>query len=482
MKQSFVNTPKAALAVLLVLAICRSILSAEDALSIELRPSNGTFFDFGELSDSHFVIRNRSTSVIVVQRIRPLTVGNEPVVISSSVYGSVRKEKEVDGYYFNGMSQRSTQLPFHRGLLLPGEQLIVKSRYRPIAKQEELRISYYRSEQTYDGTTTSMKPFRIYIPVKDKDNALSGRYIPFTRDRWKEITAEYHSIRPLGSGNSPRAVLIPDIEGKPQMLTFRVSIPYDELPFCLEDAKITASRISGIDEQKLRVAFCSSFAQYVVFQDDCSWLLSSRNQKEKGNLLTVFPETLLNDIDSLENIRVRVGDKQEGFGPDVKKSSRKFWEHYPVYYGDSMYTRGEFLHLNKGQVVEFLRLARRKGKILKQRNYFFRARYYTLAEQESAQQDAPADPPLIRFAFAPFGHFAKANQNGGGAGELKRSLLGKERTCGSQTSYSSSVTSGDNKQPAMPAIRMLRHRILMHWQDVQSVRLIEPACSQDSNR
>lgn len=152
-----------------------------------------------------------------------------------------------------------------------------------------------------------------------------------------------------------------------------------------------ASRISTKKDNELKLAFCSALDGYVVFENDCSWVLASRDQVEKGDLLGLFPPILLRDIDSSEYVRVRIGDKQEGLGPDAKESSRKFWNSYPVYYGDGMYTRGEFLHLNRDSIDDFLRQAYAEGQALKTRTYYFRARYYVLADP----REVPAQPRTI---------------------------------------------------------------------------------------
>jgi len=53
-----------------------------------------------------------------------------------------------------------------------------------------------------------------------------------------------------------------------------------------------------------------------------------------------------------------------------------------VYYGDGMYTRGEFVELKKDDVIHFLRKVDKRGLTLGIHHYYFRDRYYTLEGQE----------------------------------------------------------------------------------------------------
>ncbi|MDQ7778877.1 MAG: hypothetical protein RDV41_04105, partial [Planctomycetota bacterium] len=83
-------------------------------------------------------------------------------------------------------------------------------------------------------------------------------------------------------------------------------------------------------------------------------------------------------IDGGGPIRVRVGEKQEGMGEEVKEANWKLWDTYPVSYGDGMYTRGEFITLDQGNILQFLEKAGEKGGRLTVTFYFFKSRYYEL--------------------------------------------------------------------------------------------------------
>jgi hypothetical protein len=402
------STPHSILLLLLIAALNAvansRILFAGDLLSLTAIPPEGEAFTLGKLTVLSFEIQNKSEHVVVVESVIPMSYGNEPILLSSTVYGSVWKEESVDEYRFNEMNQQATHLPFHAGLLLPGEKLVVSSRHRPVARREEFEILYHTALHVYDGRANSMQPFNIYVPAGGPSHSGEERYVPFTVERWREVAKEIKSISLPGPDNSPRSVLIPGLTAKPISLKKSVAFQYEGHPFYLEEATDTASRISGKTPNLLRLAFSSVLNGYVVFEKDRSWALTSKEQKERGKPFTLFPAIMLKDMDSSEYIRVRMGDEQAGFGPTEHKSSKIFWGTYPTYYGDGMYTRGEFLHLNKKQVFEFLQSAKERGYRLGAKEYFFGSRYYTLAalNNKTARPKAPADANPSR-TFGPGG-------------------------------------------------------------------------------
>lgn len=91
-----------------------------------------------------------------------------------------------------------------------------------------------------------------------------------------------------------------------------------------------------------------------------------------------MPLGMLRDIDATGNVMVRVGERQEGFGPERRNAGWEFWGVHPVFYGDGMYTRGEFIELNETNLRGFLEQARRRRGAITQRRYYFRSRYFVL--------------------------------------------------------------------------------------------------------
>jgi hypothetical protein len=98
-----------------------------------------------------------------------------------------------------------------------------------------------------------------------------------------------------------------------------------------------------------------------------------------GARLGAIDLLLAKEIDQYGGIRVRIGDKQEGLGPEDRQAGWKFWDRYPVSYGDGMYTQGEFITIDKTQLLEFLTTLYQKKLRMKRQPYFFGSAYYELA-------------------------------------------------------------------------------------------------------
>jgi hypothetical protein len=109
----------------------------------------------------------------------------------------------------------------------------------------------------------------------------------------------------------------------------------------------------------------------------------------KGELFCNCPASLFKDIDQRGSVRIRIGDKQEGFGPEEHPAERKFWDIYPVYYGDGMYTRGEFISVEKNHLLSFLQQLTEKNKTLIEHPYFFSSRYFELGEIKPVATNRP---------------------------------------------------------------------------------------------
>ena len=418
---------------------------AEEVLSLTVTPTQGDVVEFGHLTRMRFEIQNNSPRVVIVQHVESLMPGNEALVLSNRVYGSVRKQKDRDAYFLSSMSQSESKLCFHGGMLLPGEKLLASSRYRPVSKQDTFKITYYVATDPYNRTAESTLPLKVYVKdlketkaafraeliktseevkqvkatteikqIKEAKEAkqapwLTGRpiyeidklvvrldptyythvhdsepigdlYIPFTKSRWDKITNRRQSIGSLGPNKYPRAVLIPDLPDKSQVFMSTVDLHYEGSPFLHHEAMHAAIRISGKDRRELTLAFSSFFDSYVVFEERCSWLLTSKQQENKGDLLTVFPISILVDLDLSKGVSIKVGEKQEYSNMQNRKPHRLFWEQYPVRYGDGMYTDGEFIGLSQKTILSFLKHAHAKRKALRTYNYFFRSCYYVLAD------------------------------------------------------------------------------------------------------
>jgi hypothetical protein len=93
------------------------------------------------------------------------------------------------------------------------------------------------------------------------------------------------------------------------------------------------------------------------------------------------PFSLYKEWDEGKIVEFKVGDKQEGVGPNRKSAGWKFLDQYTVIFGDGMYTHGEFVKISAEDAPEFWK--RIHGKFaIKRINYFFNDHYYDLESME----------------------------------------------------------------------------------------------------
>jgi len=161
-------------------------------------------------------------------------------------------------------------------------------------------------------------------------------------------------------------------------MTASIPIHYETDIFALEIAKETASKISGLPITDFKVTYSSALDGYVVSEDIKSWILKNKNQSSKGQLYNNCPASFFNEIDKKDSASIRIGNKQEGLGPEEHPAGRNFWETYPVYYGDGMYTQGEFFYINKTNLLTFMQQLTEKSLSLNQHYYYFNSRYFEL--------------------------------------------------------------------------------------------------------
>ena len=209
--------------------------------------------------------------------------------------------------------------------------------------------------------------------------------MPFTEKKWLALRKDMKAIHPPDVGAPEISVLLPNFQigakletGPTQIVRIKIPIANGQSAFTGEKGLAAAAKIAP-NFEKISVAYCKTLGGYVVMPGtEATWLLKNADQKEKGRSLPVLPTQLLRDIDSKESVRVRVGNRQEGFGSSVKPSGRKFWNKYPIRYGDGMYTRGEFIRIDKKNFLAFLDDVQKHKRMLAAQHYFFSARYFTL--------------------------------------------------------------------------------------------------------
>jgi hypothetical protein len=124
------------------------------------------------------------------------------------------------------------------------------------------------------------------------------------------------------------------------------------LPKKNQKAKVTFQEIKGNENPK---CFCQTLNEFVEEP----------------------PFSLYKEWDSGKTVEFRVGDKQEGMPSGQKTAGWKFLDRYEVFFGDGMYTQGEFVRISSADASEFWK--RIHGKFaIKRINYFLNDHYYDL--------------------------------------------------------------------------------------------------------
>ncbi len=360
------------------------ISSPDAVLSMLVTPQQGEKFKFGELTDAEFTLKNLSKTAVLVSEIVPVTnKSEEGIILSSPVYGNVQKVEGEDAFRYFRLSQQETREPFHACMMLPGEEVAVVHTYRPVAREESFEVKYIAGVEEDAETTHPLGKYHIYIPDTSRDPYMGIiTYRPYDRARWKFIAARETVVRPPGPENPLRAVLIPDLPSIPdKSFSLQVDFALKRNAFTLESAAETAAKVTGKEAGSLELIYCNALEGYIVNEENYAWLLTDRKQTSRGTLLAHVPSALLKDLDKAGEVKVRVGDKQEGFGPEKRHANWLFWNKYPVFYGDGMYTHGEYISIKAEDLIGYLSAMNEKGKELKVHTYYFRSRYYVIADR-----------------------------------------------------------------------------------------------------
>lgn len=346
-------------------------------VTIGIKPLDSNAFPSGEVVDAIFTLYNRSKQAVVVLDFCPtMHDDTDAIVLTSAVYGEITEQD--GGYVYNGMPQQASRIPLHAGLLLPGQAMQVRAKYRGVSVTERFLVRFLASAQPYDGTPVSLAPLTIYIPNTEQANkALTRTFIPFTDANWRTVCKTMPVAFPTGPDAAARAVIVTvPADVKPQeepmmsstsLVNVKIVFPY------LDRARRAAVRISGTPMNDLKLAYSKALDGYLVIDNTGRWLLTDVTQQVKGKDLPVFPESLLKDIDMGE-IRVQIDQEQ----PKDIPANEKFWDTYPVEKGDDMYTRGKFITLDAASLPAFLDALLAHNATLGLHEYFFRSRYYVL--------------------------------------------------------------------------------------------------------
>jgi hypothetical protein len=383
MHKLIMHITAAALTSIVILAGCKATPSnppqveQKPVLSVKFRKIDGGKFEFGKMETAVFSIKNASDRAVVVLGLRPLTNhGEETIPLSASAYGATALKPIENVYEYNELVQSATSELFHAGFMLPGQEITVRCQYRPVTNSELFAVKYISADGKYDGTSGSLKPLRPYIPSEDvSPSGMTRTFKPFEEKAWLETSG---TSTEAGRGLCVRAAIIPDTGADPIEQIVECAIQFGSKGFLLEDAKSAVGRISGPAAKDARIVYSNAMGGYVIFEENLVWLLAKTGQAERGAALPQIPATLLRDADTLGAVQVCVGEKQEGFGPNGKDAGRKFWDTYPVRYGDGMYMQGEFITVQAADLAKFLGKVRESKGRLTQCNYYFDSRYFVL--------------------------------------------------------------------------------------------------------
>ncbi|MDQ7780596.1 MAG: hypothetical protein RDV41_12960, partial [Planctomycetota bacterium] len=253
---------------------------------------------FGEIAATAFTLKNESKKAVLVFRICPVTnQGEETICLFGSAYGNVVWLEDKKMFEYNDMVQSATQLPFHSGLLLPKEEVSVVCSYRPVSRTEEFSVEYCQAEVDYDKTVAGLKPFDVYLPAAEEGDPFKTFYKPFTHSAWEELGGSSSETDEPGPGVPVRAVLVRDLKAEPTAMRVSISTGIAETPFPAETAREAAAKLTNLAPEKFRLAYCSTFSQYFVFEENGTWILKDAAQTEKGKLLPVFPPSAIREID-----------------------------------------------------------------------------------------------------------------------------------------------------------------------------------------
>lgn len=367
--------------------------TAGSPISLKIGPPMPTgrpfTFPFGERNPYWFTLVNLSDRAVVVTGIRASgSPNNETIALTGDIYGKIEKSSTRDAYEHQPFVQQSSKILLYAGLLLPHQRMVVQARYRPLVADERFIVSYLAAAQPYTGKIDSLAPLKIYSRGLRDKKGVGGyhRFTPFTEKTWRSNSASPATGPDLFGGypDHGRSVIIagsPVEETETIQCHLKFSDPQPSLP--LPAARKLAAKISGFAEDELQFAYSHLLGGWLVDEGETRWLLSTSKQQERGQQYPVFSPELLNDIDDIVATRqgqilIRVGDKQQDSGPVLKQTGNKLWDTYPIYYGDGMYTRGEFIHLQPAQLRAFLLKLQEKDRRLQVHPYFFQLRYYGL--------------------------------------------------------------------------------------------------------
>lgn len=373
------------IALIIFIVCCQPIFASNNPISIQIHTHGSCVF--GKSIPLSITVKNESQRALCITGI-DFSADNAqaPITSINAKYGSLDYKRNEDAYEYDTMRQQATPKVFCSMFLLPGDSITQDIDYRPLDTQDILYVHYIASVAAYNGTYKSLDPLRIYIAGPDNNAGMTIPYRQFTAAGWNEtrkngdkqhredvllMNKSDDAIVHIRKGASTR--LSPAIK----TIDLPIRLPLSGKPFTATAARYRAARIMKTNPSRVRLTYCHALGGYVIEQGASCWILHNEIQQKQRDILSAFPLTMAAEIDKT-GVSIRVGKKQKGFVGNIKKSGLRFWNRYPIRYGDGMYTNGEFITITSDQIRDFLHEVMRSHGSLETVYYFFGSHYYQL--------------------------------------------------------------------------------------------------------
>lgn len=336
----------------------------------------------GSQSACTLAITNSTRYLMVVTSITfPDNERMAPISFLGTVYGGISYRKDEDAYHYNSMVQRETGVPFCYGIVFPGTTRMVSFSVLPFAAEEKLVVHYVMAQGRYYGKEPNWSPLEIYVAETNAGYAV--RYVRAGADALDSLEPE--PVIPYGRnpGASGKHVIIGNLQSLKEKRAFYTMKAREGIAFAKDKAQKAVERL--MPGHKFSLHYISRLSCYLVEPQDAKahcFLLESADQLAPGGPLPHEAKTVVELLENPVKAQLRVGDKQEGIGPGGQPAGRKFFDR-EVYYGDGMYTQGEFIEVAEGDWRDILARISRQGASIRKCHYYFQSFYYEMKVAEN---------------------------------------------------------------------------------------------------
>jgi len=246
----------------------------------------------GELGAFSIRIRNAGTDYILLREI--LEIGQTASATwQLSLPGEVEYRAEPDCFVHHRESRGTERPVFNVGLLVPGEEISIRTRIRLLNLPKAFRLAYYQ----YDLQEISR---RVYFEKR------VGRELRYVRLVGPELEG-YLIPSPLQDGASHRTVVFPyaeQVAEQPREREFRAEAHLRPRPFSLENACARLG-LSSIEEH----TYYAGLELWAIRSGERAWLVSSTRTIELPRVESLA--SLFHLLDSDDHPKVEVEFRRE---------------------------------------------------------------------------------------------------------------------------------------------------------------------------